>query len=59
MVGVIRDTFLANVLVKASLVSLSFRRLELYMVRGGDDLEVGLRVGVGVVGKSRWRWIGI
>ena len=37
MVGVIRDTFLANTRVKASLVSLSLRRLEWYRVRGGDD----------------------
>jgi len=37
MEGVIRDTFLANALVNASLVSLSLRRLEWYRVRGGDD----------------------
>ena len=37
MVGVIRDTFLANAFVNASLVSLSLRRLEWYRVRGGDD----------------------
>ena len=35
--GVMRDTFLANALVKASLVSLSLRRLKWYRVRGGDD----------------------
>jgi len=28
-------------------------------VRGGDDWEEVLRVEVGEVGKSRWRWIGI
>jgi len=37
MVGVTRDTFLANAFVNASLVSLSLRRLEWYRVRGGDD----------------------
>ena len=39
MVGVMRDTFLANVfqVVNASLVSLSLRRLEWYRVRRGDD----------------------
>jgi len=37
MQGVIRDTFLANAFVNASLASLSLRRLEWYRVRGGDD----------------------
>jgi len=37
MVGVIRDTFLANAFVNASLVSLSLRRLEWYRVRRGVD----------------------
>jgi len=37
MEGEIRDTFLANALVNASLVSLSLKRLEWYRVRGGDD----------------------
>jgi len=37
MKGVIRDTFLANALVNAFLVSLSLRCLEWYRVRGGDD----------------------
>ena len=32
-----RDTFFANALVNASLVSLSLRCLEWYRVRGGDD----------------------
>jgi len=34
---VIRDTFLANACVDASLVSVSLRRLEWYRVRGGED----------------------
>jgi len=37
MMGVIRDTFLANAFVNESLVSLSLRRLEWYRVRGGDE----------------------
>ena len=37
MVGVIRDTFVANTRVKAALVSLPLRRLEWYRVRGGED----------------------
>jgi len=37
MEGVIRDTFLANAFVNASLVYLSLRRLEWYRVRGWDD----------------------
>jgi len=37
MVGVIRDTFVANAFVNASLVSVSLRRLEWYRVRGGHD----------------------
>ena len=37
MEGVMRDTFLANALVNAFLVSLPLRRLEWYRVRGGDD----------------------
>jgi len=37
MEGMIRDTFLANAFVNAFLVSLSFRRLEWYRVREGDD----------------------
>jgi len=37
MEGVMRDTFLANTLVNASLVSLSLRHLKWYKVRGGDD----------------------
>ena len=49
MVGVIRDTFLAHAFVNASLFSSSLR----YRVRGMDDSEEDLRVGVGEVGKSR------
>ena len=37
MMGVIRDTFPANAFVNASLVSLSWRRLAWYRMRGGDD----------------------
>jgi len=37
MVSVIRDTFLANAFVNASLVCLSLRCLEWYRLRGGDD----------------------